>query len=249
MEGSVGLLLVLLTLAIIHIVQAQVQLGFISLDCGLPANETGKTGRIRENPEGYGELYETVRYFPEGIRNCYNLIVEKGRKYLIKASFVYGNYDGRNIAPVFDLYLGPNLWQEIDLRQVSGTQAEILHIPTSNSLQICLVNNGTTIPLISTLELRPLGNGSHITESGSLKLFIRRYLSKSESTLRYRKDIYDRTWVPLFMKEWTQISTDLEVKNDNKYVPPEDALKTAATPTNTSAPLKIEWTNSHNPRA
>ncbi|KAG7606673.1 Protein kinase domain [Arabidopsis thaliana x Arabidopsis arenosa] len=51
------------------------------------------------------------------------------------------------------------------------------------------------------------------------------------------------------MKEWTQISTDLEVKNDNKYVPPEDALKTAATPTNTSAPLKIEWTNSHNPRA
>ena len=64
---------------------------------------------------------------------------------------------------------------------------------------------------------------------------------------RYRKDIYDRTWVPLFMKEWTQISTDLEVKNDNDYVPPEVALATAATPTDANAPLTIEWTNSENP--
>ena len=66
---------------------------------------------------------------------------------------------------------------------------------------------------------------------------------------RYRKDIYDRTWVPLFMKEWTQISTDLEVKNDNynPYDPPEVALATAATPTDANAPLTIEWTNSENP--
>ena len=63
---------------------------------------------------------------------------------------------------------------------------------------------------------------------------------------RYRKDIYDRTWVPLFMKEWTQISTDLEVNNYNPYDPPEVALATAATPTDANAPLTIEW-NSENP--
>ena len=68
-------------------------------------------------------------------------------------------------------------------------------------------------------------------------------------TPRSSKDVYDRTWVPFFMKEWTQISTDLGVKNDNKYVPPEDALKTAATPTNASEPLTIKWTNSDNPNA
>ncbi|KAG2299756.1 hypothetical protein Bca52824_036228 [Brassica carinata] len=41
--------------------------------------------------------------------------------------------------------------------------------------------------------------------------------------------------------EWTQISTALEVNNANDYYPAEDALKNAATPTDTSAPLTIEW--------
>ncbi|CAG7910527.1 unnamed protein product [Brassica rapa] len=191
-----GLLLRLIgILAIIHIVQAQDQLvieWFISLDCGLPANklspyketgtglwfssvesfiQSGKTGRIKENPEGYAKPYETLRYFPDGIRNCYDLSVEKGRKYLIKDSFVYGNYDGNDIDPVFDLYLGPNHWAEIDLRRVNGTREEILHVPTSNSLQFCLVKTGTTTPLISTLELRPMGNDTYIIKSGSLKHF------------------------------------------------------------------------------
>ncbi|CAH8280256.1 unnamed protein product [Arabidopsis lyrata] len=245
---------------------AQDQQGFISLDCGLPANEqspyeesftglrfssdekfvrSGKNGRIRENPEGYAEPYETLRYFPDGIRNCYNLNVEKGRTHLIVARFVYGNYDGFDLKPKFDLYLGPNLWATVDLQtEVNGTAEAILHIPTSNSLQICLIKTGETIPLISALELRPMGNGSYITKSGSLNLLSRRYLSKSGSDLRYMKDVYDRTWVSYgasFQTGWTQIYTALEVNNSNNYAPPKDALKNAAIPTNASAPLTIEW--------
>jgi len=171
------------------------------LDCGLPEGEkspykdtrtgllfssdkefiqSGRTGRVQKNSKGYAEPYLTLRYFPEGIRNCYNLSVEKGRKYLIIAYFVYGNYDGLNISPVFDLYLGPNAWATIDLEtRVNGTAEEILHIPTSSSLQICLVNTRSITPVISALELRPIGRDSYITESGSLNLYFRRYLSKS----------------------------------------------------------------------
>ncbi|CAA7018121.1 unnamed protein product [Microthlaspi erraticum] len=267
MEGSLGLLLVLIeTLAIIHLVQAQDQRGFISLDCGLPANETspyketttglwfssdesliqsGKTGRIQANREsGFKKPYTTLRYFPDGNRNCYNLSVEKGKKHLIRAYFIYENYDGQNINPVFDLYIGPNIWATIDLEKlVNGTQSEMLHVPTSNSLQICLVKTGRTTPLISTLELRPMGNDTYNTKSGSLSYFIRSYHSKSGSTLRYMTDVYDRLWLPFFMKEWTQISTGLKVRNSNGYDPPEVALATAAVPTNASAPLTIEWTN------
>ena len=49
------------------------------------------------------------------------------------------------------------------------------------------------------------------------------------------------------MNEWTEISTDLDVANNNIYGPPQDALKHAASPTNASAPLTIEWpsSNSH----
>jgi len=176
------------------------------LDCGLHPNETspyeekntgmwfssdatfiqsGKTGRVQANQESkFLKPYRTLRYFPEGVRNCYNLSVFKERKYLIAASFLYGNYDGHNIAPVFDLYLGPNLWAKIDLQDVNGTGEEILHIPTSNSLQICLVKTGMATPLISSLELRPMRTGTYTTESGSLKKFGRFYINKSGSRLR-----------------------------------------------------------------
>ncbi|KAL9814880.1 putative transferase, protein kinase RLK-Pelle-LRR-I-1 family [Arabidopsis thaliana] len=263
MESSFGLLLVLLTLTIIHIVQAQDQQGFISLDCGLPPNETspykenrtgllfssdatfiqsGKTGRVQANQERkFLKPYRTLRYFPEGIRNCYNLSVFKERKYLIRAYFLYGNYDGQNTAPVFDLYLGPNLWAKIDLQDENGTWEEILHIPTSNSLQICLVKTGMATPLISSLVIRPMRTGRYTTESGSLKTYKRFYFNKSGSGLLYSKDVYDRIWMPRFEDEWTQISTALRVYNKNGYDPPDDALKNAATPTNASAPLTIEW--------
>ena len=180
--------------------------GFISLDCGLPANElspydepttglrflsdekfiqSGKAGRIKPNREGYLKPYETLRYFPDGIRNCYNLNVEKGITHLIRAYFIYGNYDGLDIDPKFDLYLGPNPWTTIDLqKEVSGTRAEIFHIPISNSLHVCLVKTGTTTPLITTLEIRPMGNGTYITKSGSLNLYFRLYLSKSDGYIR-----------------------------------------------------------------
>lgn len=35
------------------------------------------------------------------------------------------------------------------------------------------------------------------------------------------------------------------MSNSNKYFPPKEALKTAATPTNSSAPLTMEWSSSN----
>ncbi|CDY49567.1 BnaA10g12630D [Brassica napus] len=218
---SFWLLLVLLaTLAIIHIIQAQDQEEFTSLDCGLPADElspyietythlnfssdatfiqSGKTARIQM--DRLEKPYATIRYFPDGRRN---------------SSFIYGNYDGLDSPPVFDLYLGPNLWATID--------------------------TGETTPLISALELRPMGKDSYTTKSGSLKSHRRYYLSKSGYDIRYSSDIYDRVWTPYFKTEnWTQISTDLDVVNSNKYAIPKDVLKNAATPTSVSSPLTIEW--------
>ncbi|CAN6841022.1 unnamed protein product [Brassica oleracea] len=269
MERYLGLLLALFGIfTIINIIQAQEQEGFISLDCGLPANElspynetstrlqfysdatfiqSGLVGKIQSNLGIFRKPYTTLRYFPDGIRNCYNLNVGKGRKYLIRASFIYGNYDSNDTKPVFDLYLGPNLWATIDLEATGNSiREEILHMPTSNSLKICLVKTGDTTPLISALELRPMGNGSYvIDQSGSLKRRSWNYLSKSTFDIRYSSDVYDRIWLPLFMNEWTEISTDLDVANNNIYGPPQDALKHAASPTNASAPLTIEWPSSN----
>lgn len=75
----------------------------------------GKIGRITKELESlYNKPEWTLRYFPDGVRNCYSVNVTRGTKYLIKPSFVYGNYDGLNVIPDFDLYIGPNLWMTVN---------------------------------------------------------------------------------------------------------------------------------------
>ncbi|OAO95441.1 hypothetical protein AXX17_AT5G59060 [Arabidopsis thaliana] len=96
--------------------------------------------------------------------------------------------------------------------------------------------------MITALELRPLGNDSYPTESGSLNLFFRMYVNKTEELLRYPDDVYDRRWYGFVLPSWTVISTNLSVRNHNDYDPPKKALATAATPSNASAPLTISWT-------
>ncbi|KAF8108583.1 hypothetical protein N665_0107s0005 [Sinapis alba] len=267
MKSPHGILLVIFSFAafaITHLVEAQNQEGFITLDCGLPLNESpyvepeteiqflsdenfiqsGKMGKIPANLETENlKPYSTLRYFPDGIRNCYNIRVEVRRKYLVRAMFFYGNFDGLNVSPEFDMYIGPNKWTNIDLqKEPSGSGKEIIHITRSNSLQICLVKTGASTPMISTLELRPLANDTYLAISGSLKLNFRIYLSNSTALLRYPKDVYDRTWVPYFQPDnWTQILTTANVSNKNHYDPPQAVLKGAAIPKNLDGPLMITW--------
>ncbi|KAG2247579.1 hypothetical protein Bca52824_087207 [Brassica carinata] len=267
MKSPHGILLVIFSFAafaITHLVEAQNQEGFITLDCGLPLNESpyvepeteiqflsdenfiqgGKMGRIPANLESENlKPYSTLRYFPDEIRNCYDIRVEVGRNYLIRAMFFYGNFDELNVSPEFDMYIGPNKWTTIDLqKEPSGSGKEIIHISRSNSLQICLVKTGATTPMISTLELRPLANDTYLAISGSLKLNFRMYLSNSTALLRYPKDVYDRTWVPFFQPDnWTHISTTANVSNKNHYDPPQAVLKGTAIPKNLDGPLTITW--------
>ncbi|CAE6075304.1 unnamed protein product [Arabidopsis arenosa] len=261
MESLKKLLLVaLIATSAIHLVQAQDQEGFISVDCGLSPNEvspyiepftglqfttdsnfiqTGKIGRIQASLESrYRKSQTTLRYFPDGIRNCYNLTVNQGTNYLIRATAIYGNYDGLNIYPKFDLYIGPNFWVTIDLvTYVNGTWEEIIYIPKSNMLDVCLVKTGTSTPLISSLVLRPLANATYITQSGWLKTYIRVYLSDSDDVIRYPDDVYDRIWGSYFLPTWKKISTTLGVNSSSGFLPPQKALMTAATPANANASL------------
>lgn len=117
-----------------------------------------------------------LRSFPQGIRNCYTINVTSDTKYLIRALFLYGNYDREDKLPKFDLHLGPNYWATVNFTSViSITSKEIIHIPSQDHVRVCLVNTGTGTPFISSLELRPLKNAtSYVTPpAGSLQLLSR----------------------------------------------------------------------------
>jgi hypothetical protein len=67
-----------------------------------------------------------VRSFPDGAaRSCYTLrSLVAGLKYLVRAAFLYGNYDGLGRLPVFDIYVGINFWATLNVS--SPNVAEIL---------------------------------------------------------------------------------------------------------------------------
>jgi hypothetical protein len=171
-------------------------LGFISLDCGLPEHssysavktginyisdakfiESGVSKRIRYTKEIIQQQLQYVRSFPNGVKNCYRINVTSGTKYLIRASFYYGNYDNLNDPPIFDLHFGANLWDTVKFsNNVSFFQIrEIIYTPPHDYIQPCLVNTGQGTPFVSAIELRTLNNKTYVTKSAKsvLSLLVR----------------------------------------------------------------------------
>jgi hypothetical protein len=172
---------------------------FISLDCGSPEGtsyddgttginyisdssliKSGTTNSIASsyNSNSVIQQFRNLRAFPRGTRNCYTLRPRegKGNKYLIRASFFYGNYDSRTQPPTFDIQLGVDKWITINFTTTATpTTVEIIHIPPKDHINFCLVKTGISNPFISSLELRSLNNTNtmYTTVSGSLELFAR----------------------------------------------------------------------------
>uniref|UniRef100_A0A7N2LNL2 Malectin-like domain-containing protein n=1 Tax=Quercus lobata TaxID=97700 RepID=A0A7N2LNL2_QUELO len=251
--------------ALTVLVHSQDQLGFISIDCGIPDDssykdgitdinytsdstftDTGVNGNI--SPEyrtnSLEQQFWTVHSFPEGTKNCYTLSPSSGkdRNYLIRAKFMYGNYDGEGKTPTFDLYLGVNRWDTVAVSDASSTiPKEIIHLSSSEDIYVCLVNTGFGTPFISVLELRPLPNDTYIPKSGSLELFDRANCGLVNQTYRYKDDVFDRIWSPFGASQWRNISTIQPVSSGNSYQLPSVVMSTAVTPFTTNDSIGLYW--------
>jgi hypothetical protein len=194
-------------ITIFVLIEAQ-EPGFISLDCGLPEDstyseqstdinyisdakfiDTGASERVRANITVKRQL-EYVRSFPIGMKNCYRIDVTNGTKYYIRASFYYGNYDGLNDPPQFDLTFGANVWDTVSFRNLSSIEtSEIIYTPSLDYIQPCLVNIGEGTPFISSIELRPLNKETYVSYSEkSILSFFFRFDVGSITNLEYRYD-------------------------------------------------------------
>ncbi|EXB74609.1 Putative leucine-rich repeat receptor-like protein kinase [Morus notabilis] len=239
------------------------QSGFISIDCGLPnvSNytdpvrglnytsdaafiDTGKNEYILpEYQKNYARYYQSLRSFPEGDRNCYKVIgIIRGGKYMIRALFVYGNYDKQGEPPAFDLYLGTDMWDSVIFTSpLEPVIKEIIHVPRRNYVHVCLAKTGDGIPFISSLEFRPLFNTSYQAETGYSLLSIQRIDAGSTEAYRYGDDIHDRFWTFLQRDDWTNINTSSIVDvSGTSLEPPPVVMRTAAMP-KTINYLDISW--------
>ncbi|GLT69266.1 hypothetical protein SLA2020_414280 [Shorea laevis] len=221
-----------LALILDQLVHAQDQSGFISLDCGSPPDsnytvqqtginyisdatfiDTGISKSVSPELELSQQRYVwNLRSFPEGIRNCYNINVKGGTKYLIRASFLYGNYDGIGNLPQFDLYLGANTWDTVKVVNSSLTVTkELIHVvPISlNYLHLCL-------------------GGCWINKQQG-------YRFGDDVHDRYWAPNNFFEWSNL------STSLIIDSQSRNEYQPPSVVMSTAATPVNDSGPIEFDW--------
>lgn len=181
----------------------------MNIDCGLPPENSGytdsKTNLIYESDDSYIDSGDSmhisttfgsnstdrqlwyVRGFPEGTRNCYNLSspVGKNATFLIRTRFLYGNYDGKNQLPEFDIYLGVSFWDKVKVEDASKViDKEIIHVINSDNLYLCLVKtNNVTAPFISAIELRNLRRDAYQTyPPTSVVTYFRYDLGRSNGT-------------------------------------------------------------------
>jgi hypothetical protein len=169
--------------------------GFISIDCGIPENSSYQdltssiiyvsdhgfisSGENRNISADYikpslAQRYYSVRFFPDGTRNCYTLrSLVAGNKYFVRAAFYYGNYDGLNTLPVFDLYMGTDYWHEVQFSDAGSTNwMDIIVVAPADYLQVCLVNKGMGTPFISGMDLRPLKSNLYPEANSSQSLVL-----------------------------------------------------------------------------
>ncbi|CAL9768373.1 unnamed protein product [Musa acuminata subsp. burmannicoides] len=247
--------------------QSTGSLGFIYIDCGIPENTsyvdavTGITYVSDDQfvdaginykvwsayvPSTLARRYETVRSFPVGARNCYTFeSTTPGLKYLVRATFLYGNYDLKDKPVQFDLYLGVNLWKTINITNPTAYFfTEVVAEAAAGPMSVCLVNTGLGTPFISGLDLRPMGTFLYPMVGASRSLVLLKRLNMASSAdIRFPLDRYDRYWFPFNEPEWKNMSTTSTVQNpaDDHFQVPSAIMQTAVYPAD-STKLEISLT-------
>ncbi|KAG2685714.1 hypothetical protein I3760_10G139000 [Carya illinoinensis] len=243
--------------------------GFVSFDCGGKENFTDDLGLkwTPDNQLAYGETaiidvanerrkqYMTLRHFPADSRKyCYTLKVISRTRYLVRATFLYGNFDNNNVYPKFDISLGATPWSSIVISDASTIEVrEIIFLALSPTISVCLSNASTGQPFISTLELRQFNGSIYHTEfeeqyylSVSARI---NFGADSETPVRYPDDPFDRIWESDSVKKANylvdvaagtkKVSTKMPIDVRMDDSPPEKVMQTAVVGTNGSLTYRL----------
>ncbi|XP_063948814.1 probable LRR receptor-like serine/threonine-protein kinase At1g07550 [Daucus carota subsp. sativus] len=204
-----------------HICFSQIGLlditGWIIIDCGIndprwdeallwdPDSDYTQTGSNKQVQKGTSrEEFNTLRVFPNSSQdNCYIVPAETQTiRYIIRAGFYYGNYDGLSSPPTFDLFINDVKWTTVDTSGNNGEPfyEEIMYENNgSGFFKICLkqIKDGG-VPFISSLEAVVLSDKmySQMEKNATYNLVTRTNLGGEEirfDPLRF-DELHNRIW-------------------------------------------------------
>uniref|UniRef100_A0A1D1YWB0 non-specific serine/threonine protein kinase n=2 Tax=Anthurium amnicola TaxID=1678845 RepID=A0A1D1YWB0_9ARAE len=270
-----GLSYVVLVVGLLQLIpRGLCQVGeFLSIDCGGTSNYTdpstglawvsdvgfiqsGKVAKVGTSNDD-SHQYRSYRYFPaDNGKYCYTLQTAERRRYLVRATFLYGGSTTDNQYPEFELYLDCTHWSTIRIIDSSRIYVEEMIIRASSTyFQVCLCCASTGYPFISTLELRPL-NGSMYATDYEIDFYLKvaarvnfGALSKDPIS-RYPDDPYDRIWASDLDRRQNylvgvapgteRISTFGNIKTDIREFPPVKVMQTAVVGTLGSLSYRLD---------
>ncbi|KAI4368459.1 hypothetical protein MLD38_017015 [Melastoma candidum] len=238
---------------------SQVQ-DFVSIDCGGTAgNYTDPSTGLEWTPDSglmaFGRstaalnstdsprVYQTRRDFPvDDQKYCYTLRTEERRRYLVRATFRYGDLGTEETFPKFQLYLDTTKWTTVAVYDAGRVYVEEMIIrASSGSVDVCLCCATTGVPFISSLELRPLNLSIYATnfeDSFFLEVAARvNFGALTADAIRYPDDPYDRIWESDLAKRQNflvgvapgteRINTSRDINVRTRECPPVKVMQTA----------------------
>ena len=125
--------------------------------------DAGINQKIRTNKDQPLEILTTLRFFPSSKeQSCYKLpIYDQSLRYLVRSGFLYGNYDGLNQPPAFDLLLDGKKMSTIEPASATETIFDELVYTSERSgfMNLCLAHRKDGgIPFISSIQAVPTGD-------------------------------------------------------------------------------------------
>lgn len=134
---------------------------------------TGNNAQVRVITNILTEQMNTLRFFPDQNKNCYTLPASKAFKYQVRATFFYGNYDGNNTPPTFDLSLDGNSWATVDTSVTSDPfYKEAIVVAKGSSISVCVSRTREgEVPFMSTLDMVHLSSSMYSNMESNQALF------------------------------------------------------------------------------
>ncbi|GLJ05379.1 hypothetical protein SUGI_0017130 [Cryptomeria japonica] len=213
-------MLILTTNVLMFLVIVSAQPGFLSINCGGGNNYTDSVTNLTWSSDvnyiDVGEVanisnssipyyLQSLRYFPKPLKkSCYSLPLKINVPYLLRLRFLFGNYNGIQTLPSFNVSLetqGMLIENNHSIRSAETPQFTRESIITSSSgvLYVCLIRiSDSSDPFISAIELRSLSGSLYETQvkPGIMLSTLSRYdlAAQSSDVIRYPQDRLDRLW-------------------------------------------------------
>ncbi|XP_042964761.1 uncharacterized protein At1g24485-like [Carya illinoinensis] len=185
-----------------------------------------------------------IRVFPTLKKNCYTILdLDKGQRVLVRATFFYGNYDGKNFAPTFELHFDGNFWATVTTSNFTYVVEEAIYVVKGNATNICLAQtHPDQAPFISALELRSLDAEMYSNVGMNHALFLENRIAHSANQTVRSVEVVDQHGGFTLSEDVIRNETDAIDVSAAKDHPPQVVLQNAVGTIGTAWGIGIQTT-------